>query len=305
MMQHLKNTPASELVRRARKLISIDTGTTIDQALSILKRENILSLPVYDYWKEEWVGIVTIQDLLTYVAFGDFKEDGKIAENFANGIKPACGVIRERASVLPIADVSDTVGDLLEPLCKDVHRMLVRVPVNSASPDDSKDSELRLVTQTDVLHYIISHESAFEIQNWAVSVEEAGFLHEMTTIQQGETALKGFERISNADCSALPVVDENGKLTATLSGADLRGLTSNLIQRVLLPVLEFLKETSRGIVRIPVTVSKDTTVQQAATKLMLARVHRLWVVDDDGKPIGVVSTTDVIKHLYKQFAASS
>jgi CBS-domain-containing membrane protein len=299
MMQHLKSVPASELARGARELVSIDTGTSIDDALAILKKKNILSLPVYDHFKGEWVGIVTIQDLLTYVAFKDFDESGAPSPSFANGIKPAGDVIRIRETQLPVADVADQVADLLEPLCKDVHRMLVRIP----STTDGGESEVRMVTQSDVLHHVLAHQSEFEIPNWNQTVDEAGMVRDTISMKTSESALGGFQRMAGADCNALPVVDDDGAVVATLSGADLRGLTSNLIQRVTLPVLEFLKETSRGIVRYPITVQKSVTVSDAAMKMMLARVHRVWVVDEAKKPVGVVSTSDVIKHLYRQLSA--
>jgi CBS domain-containing protein len=44
-------------------------------------------------------------------------------------------------------------------------------------------------------------------------------------------------------------------------------------------------------------VSPDTPVQQVVSDMVGLHVHRLFVVDDDGILVGVISTMDVLKHL--------
>ena len=44
-------------------------------------------------------------------------------------------------------------------------------------------------------------------------------------------------------------------------------------------------------------VSLDTPVQRVVSDMVGLRVHRLFVVDDDGVLVGVISTMDVLKHL--------
>jgi len=44
-------------------------------------------------------------------------------------------------------------------------------------------------------------------------------------------------------------------------------------------------------------VSPDTPVQRVISDMVGLHVHRLFVVDDDGILVGVISTMDVLKHL--------
>ena len=44
----------------------------------------------------------------------------------------------------------------------------------------------------------------------------------------------------------------------------------------------------------PVTLRQDSTLEQAMAKAAIAKVHRLWVVDDKNRPVGCVSLTDII-----------
>lgn len=57
---------------------------------------------------------------------------------------------------------------------------------------------------------------------------------------------------------------------------------------------EAVKEVRRYMTEDPVTVSPDTPVRNLATRMIDARIHRIIVVDEQQRPIGVVSSTDVL-----------
>ena len=46
-----------------------------------------------------------------------------------------------------------------------------------------------------------------------------------------------------------------------------------------------------------VSISEDATVEEAAKKLLESKIHRLLVVGEDGKPLGILSTTDIIREM--------
>nr|HID12846.1 CBS domain-containing protein [Anaerolineae bacterium] len=46
-----------------------------------------------------------------------------------------------------------------------------------------------------------------------------------------------------------------------------------------------------------VGVPEDATVEEAAKKLLESHIHRLLVVSEDGKPLGILSTTDIIREM--------
>ena len=59
------------------------------------------------------------------------------------------------------------------------------------------------------------------------------------------------------------------------------------------PAETFLKEHSPKSF-MPLTCSKSDTLVAVIDKILEARVHRLWVVEDN-KPVGCVSLGDLIK----------
>jgi predicted transcriptional regulator len=44
-------------------------------------------------------------------------------------------------------------------------------------------------------------------------------------------------------------------------------------------------------------VEEDNTLAQCAEKLVRLHIHRVWIVDKQKKPIGVVTLTDIIWEL--------
>lgn len=46
-----------------------------------------------------------------------------------------------------------------------------------------------------------------------------------------------------------------------------------------------------------VTISRDAPVAEAAKKMRESRIHRLLVVDENGTPLGILSTTDIVRDM--------
>jgi len=46
-----------------------------------------------------------------------------------------------------------------------------------------------------------------------------------------------------------------------------------------------------------VSISESATVGEAARKLLASRIHRLLVVNEAGSPLGILSTTDIIREM--------
>jgi CBS domain-containing protein len=94
------------------------------------------------------------------------------------------------------------------------------------------------------------------------------------------------------EISGVPVVDENGMLVGVLSESDLvrARATEHLWMRW--PGLSV-----RHLMHTPVlTADRQMTLEEAATMMERAHVHRLVVVaDDQVTPVGIISTSDIVR----------
>jgi len=100
--------------------------------------------------------------------------------------------------------------------------------------------------------------------------------------------------LTDAHISALPVVDDGGRMVGVVSSTDV--LTSeaeanDAVEREALLEQMMVRDI---MTRRPLTVSPDAEVREAAQQMLYADVHRLFVIADD-KVVGVISTTDIVR----------
>jgi len=90
---------------------------------------------------------------------------------------------------------------------------------------------------------------------------------------------------------------EEGSLLGELSASDLRGISSERISDVNLPVLEFLlKQNSGKPVAIVAALSMNETLEKALQLVTKHRFHRVWIIGEgDLRPIGILTLTDIFK----------
>ena len=108
------------------------------------------------------------------------------------------------------------------------------------------------------------------------------------TIEEAEEQLR-YHRVTG-----LPVVDLSGRLVGVISQTDLLYLAVPTVQAL-------IRHRSSGIrvgevmSRPAVTVSIATPLSSAARTMIDNRVHRVVVVDDQYRPIGVLSAMDFVE----------
>lgn len=171
----------------------------------------------------------------------------------------------------------------------------------------------KLLTQTDVIRFIFSHDSEGAVMKKTLT--EAGLLQNMrqvltelssirthspqvVTIPSDVKAISAFRTLYQNKITAAPIVDAAGKVVGTLSSSDVRHLTKDSVQDVMLPVLQFL-EKAGGHKRGQVTVTESATVGGVFQKVLGAGVHRVWVVNAQQQPVGVVSMSNLIGLYFK------
>jgi CBS-domain-containing membrane protein len=94
------------------------------------------------------------------------------------------------------------------------------------------------------------------------------------------------------------LVDNNGKLIANISASNIKGMTRANIQLLYRPLTDFLaRDRKRGWWQLPITTTLDTTLENVLLQFVAAKVHRMYIVDDDGKPVGEVSISDIVRQL--------
>ncbi len=100
-------------------------------------------------------------------------------------------------------------------------------------------------------------------------------------------------RMSQHDVSAVVVVDEDGYLAGIITRTDM------VVLRAYDEYWQAM-QARHVMMHNVITASPDTSVRQASQELTKRRIHRLIVVEDDDRglrPVGVLSTTDIVRDM--------
>ena len=96
------------------------------------------------------------------------------------------------------------------------------------------------------------------------------------------------------EVSGLPVVDPNGALVGVISQTDFMHLGDPEVGSLIRHKPSGIK-IGEVMSRPAVTVVLSTTLREAARTMIDERVHRVVVIDDRQRPIGVLSAMDFVK----------
>ena len=110
------------------------------------------------------------------------------------------------------------------------------------------------------------------------------------TVGKDEPVQKAARVMFDNRVGSVLVVDSDGKLVGIVTERDLVYLIARGIEFLAsrYPVWEIMSED-------PVTVGPDTSIQEAMEKMKELRIRHLPVVDDEGRPLGVISMRDIIE----------
>lgn len=124
---------------------------------------------------------------------------------------------------------------------------------------------------------------------------------DLKVVRGGDTISDAVGVLAESHVSGVPVVDEGGHLVGVLSNSD-----------ILEALAEHTDPASREAVfdetlvrdlmtPRPQSISPEATLRDAAQRLLYLEVHRLFV-ERDGKLLGVVSTSDLVRAMAEQRA---
>jgi len=130
----------------------------------------------------------------------------------------------------------------------------------------------------------------------------------VVSITTKERAIDAFMAMHDKRVSAVAVVDDDGKIVGNISASDMKtiGYDGALLSRLFYPASEFLKLiSSHGHVPspgnphppapAPVVATRDTSFRAIIGTLVNSRIHRVYVVDEAQRPIGVVGYTEMLR----------
>lgn len=321
----------SHLHHATRPLLYADEHTSVSEALHLLHSRNISALPIITRSGSvtSVSGLVDVHDivgsLIAKLSHGKSLTSCKEWDAVLEDHESLDKVLRFQSElVMNLVDKTqfDRVAAFswstpLRQVIEDMvgmrlHRIVVVVDVElskaSSSPSTVADNTM-VLNISDLINFLAENVATWRTGVGQVKVSEILASHTKSgevpiVIRESEPAVKGFQ-LMNANCvSGLAVVDDDGALLANFSSSDVKGLMSisspsAFLEHLSLPIhLLLLKETRANVLRAPLTVTEDASLEFVVKTMALFRSCRVWVLDAKRHPVGVITPFEILRFFF-------
>jgi len=293
MTEYFLKTPLSEIVKD-QELIFLKDTDTIKDALSILSKYRISSAPLVDAQGRMRKAI----DMLDLVFYASQKlrpiQDKKVEEFLSKEITNLPDISNRNAwhSLNQRKSLRRAMTLLSHPR---FHRIWL---------EDNDGKLSGVISQSRALEILLDHKDAF-LDTMKESIQtlfpEA---RQVISVFYKDSLISGFYKIFESGVTGLAVVDENFVLLGNISASDLKyGDWSDpiaFVNELQSPIIDFIKAKqgklfAKGQYQFkPVVAKRDESLQNVMQKARENKVHRVYVVDDQSKPLYVLSLSDMI-----------
>uniref|UniRef100_A0A8C2UKE3 Protein kinase AMP-activated non-catalytic subunit gamma 2 n=1 Tax=Chinchilla lanigera TaxID=34839 RepID=A0A8C2UKE3_CHILA len=293
-MRFMRSHKCYDIVPTSSKLVVFDTTLQVKKAFFALVANGVRAAPLWESKKQSFVGMLTITDFINILHRYYKSPMVQIYELEEHKIETwrelyLQETFKPLVNISPDASLFDAVHSLIK---NKIHRLPVIDPISG--------NALYILTHKRILKFLQLFMSdmpkpAFMKQN----LQELGigtyrniaFIHPDTPI------IKALNIFVERRISALPVVDESGKVVDIYSKFDVINLaaekTYNNLDITVTQALQHRSQYFEGVVKC----SKLETLETIVDRIVRAEVHRLVVVNEADSIVGIISLSDILQAL--------
>jgi len=271
-------------------VICLDQTFTVSDALQLLYTNGIHSAPVISEETRGCIGSVDVLDLLSYiltVALDSPSWAVEVSMRFRTPIYRAIDFSKKNAFI-PFLETA-TLLEVMPNLSLATHRMPI---INATS------NVVGILSQSDILEFVrrkLDDKSDDQVNTLGRKlVADLSYPTKVVSISNNSTLLTAFEMLSTNRLNGIAVVNQHGVLVGNVSASDFKGVSQNNFVNMGITLQQYI--TTKPYV----VTTKDTF---ASTVRMMSNnvLNRVYVVTADMKPVGVITLTDMMKFLTKEF----
>lgn len=312
----LKSVRVADIPLAREKVVILDSKVSVADGFKILIDNKILSAPVWDNDARAYTGFLDVRDLVKFAVFGTDTQNttSTFHEVIHHGIKAIPKAIDQvnlnylaRAHKFdPVAIDGTTLWEVAERLSRGVHR----VPVLDVS-----GKVVNIMSQSTIVHYLVKFQQKHDESEKKASEQQPStpvpdlkngigepLMHTpVFAVRDTDSALNMLALMERRNISGVVVVNSEGVAVSQASSSDLK-LWLGTGHTLHVSVLDFLAAVRQSVVTekdmYPVVhVSADSTLQHCIGSLAATGLHRMFVLNTNGQPVGVVSLSDVLRYL--------
>lgn len=281
----------------AHDMITVQADDVLDTAVRRMASNKIHALPVMD--GNTCLGIIDMLDVVHHANLvSPISKDEKSLETAgrALALKTVKDVVNSsgRDPLAPL-DVNEFANLAIDYFASGVHR---------APIFDHNSKIVGSLSQSDMLRWLHEQSTTY-FKKWDVLHKPVTVLGlgcgPVSCVCEDQPVIDAIKMLDKKGVSALPAINSDGHLVGTFSTTDLKNLFPERWPSFFLSVKEYLKEHSpKSLSSLGLPVN-STTLFEVLEHFYKHPYHRVWLLHN-GKPIGVISHTDVMKFIrdYKE-----
>ncbi|KAG2185779.1 hypothetical protein INT43_002216 [Umbelopsis isabellina] len=281
-----------------RYLIVVQPNMLIRDALDVMSRNHITSLPIYSHSSTQITSIVNLFDILIHLV-----KDSKTVEfdeeefrRLSEPLENVLGLDGDMESYrLHKSYDDDQLIDTLRAFASGIHRSIVIDPSDKAAP--------WLLSQTDILRYAQTNPECLTTLGIDLEMKIENLFDHRTppklptliTASPTDMTIEVYKKMGKNKIAAMPIIDE-GKIISDISIEDLPSADLTKPNHLSLPCYEFVKGLNK---KTSLVLSKDETLRELLNGLINSHVHRAWISNSSnkGEVESVISMSDIISYI--------
>lgn len=286
----ISTTAVGDLVQKHehQELTVVNSNEDLSNTFDMLISKKIHSVPVINKETHQYLGILDMKDFVAYILwlFGD-KTKTKLEfmpdtpEDILNLWKknPFVGVLS-----------TSSVAEALDYLSK---HHLHRLPVIDSV---SKTKVTAMLSQSTIISWLYL-QNATVLEPLKISVDKmASSSKKLISMPESSLMLAVFQKLYECDIYGCAITNDEGKLVGNISVTDLQFSINENLEYLGSPVSKLFQDFKRYK---PVTVTSSNTVLEAVGLAVENGVHRVYIVDKDNKPTGLITLTDLLDFVHQ------
>uniref|UniRef100_A0A3Q1FZ51 Protein kinase, AMP-activated, gamma 2 non-catalytic subunit a n=1 Tax=Acanthochromis polyacanthus TaxID=80966 RepID=A0A3Q1FZ51_9TELE len=297
-MRFMKCHKCYDIIPTSSKLVVFDTTLQVKKAFFALVANGVRAAPLWESKKQSFVGMLTITDFINILTRYYKSPMVQIYELEEHKIETwrelyLQETFKPLVHISPDASIFDAVYSLIK---NKIHRLPVIDPVSG--------NALYILTHKRILKFLNVYDNlnvcempmpAFMKQ----TLEELGVgtYNNIAYIHPDTPLITALSVFTHRRVSALPVVDHHGKVVDIYSKFDVINLaaekTYNNLDVTVTQALRHRSQYFEGVMKC----NRLETLETIVDRIVKAEVHRLVVVDEESRIIGIVSLSDILQAL--------
>lgn len=282
-----------DLVPTSAKLVVFDTQLLVKKAFYALVYNGVRAAPLWDSKRQEFIGMLTITDFIKILKMYYKSPHSSMDELEEHKLETWRSVLQEEVKKLVSIGPDASLYDAIKTL---IHNRIHRLPVI----DPLTGNVLYILTHKRILRFLFLYINELPKPSYmqkTLREIRIGSYDNIEIATEDTSIITALGKFVDRRVSALPMVDAEGRLRDIYAKFDVINLAAEKTYNDLDVSLKTANEHRNAWFEGVQHCKLDETLYTIMERIVRAEVHRLVVVDDEEKVIGIISLSDILLYL--------